>query len=299
MQSWTITELSALWSLTCSLSILLAEVSMNFLVTESDTFVCHCNSQSMLILFLNFILIDDLRVAKCSRWIFDEIDEDHECSRQSVVFLITMFIISFSETFIWVEIQWIYILMSRHWSWFTCCVIQRSIYCSDCILDFVDEMIAAWLFMKMISDVLCWMYCSTMLKVRTNSCNLIAYIMTVLFSSTSRFLFTLRFKTTMIAFTLFLMILSFVYITSWLESLMISSCSFNAVFLLSAILNSNEILQKEVIIEYMHFIEFSVSKYTWSYALYLLLSFLKKLQNLKFLSVNIMYCFTFFIWLYI
>ncbi len=160
-------------------------------------------------------------------------------------------------------------------------------------------MIAAWLFMKMISDILCQMYCSTMLKVRTSSCNLIAYIMTVLFSSTSRFLFTLRFKTTMIALTLPLITLSFVYITSWLESLMILSYSFSAVFLLSAILNSNEILQREVIIEYMHFIEFNVSKYTWSYALYLLLSFLKKLQNLKFLSVNIMYCFTFFIWLYI
>lgn len=172
-------------------------------------------------------------------------------------------------------------------------------YYFDCVLNFINKMIAAWLFMKMINDVLCWMYYSAMLKFRTSSCNSIAYIMTVLFSSTSRFLFTFRFKTMMITFTLSLMILSFMYIISWLESLTISSCSFNAVFLLSVILNLNKILQRKVIIEYMHFIKFNVSNCTWSCALYLFLSFLKRLQNLKFLNVNIMYCLTFFIWSYI
>lgn len=170
MRSWISIELKARCRSMYKRSVTLVDTSMSFLVMNSTFPFRHCVSQFNIILFLRIILIDDHSVAKKIN-IVDEMSEDQRFSRQSVICFVALFVISFFDISMCAEIQWTLTSISLHRRRFILIINIRSISWFDYMFDSEKDVIAVWLSVKMIREILCSRYCAAMKVINTRSCS--------------------------------------------------------------------------------------------------------------------------------
>lgn len=136
------------------------------------------------------------------------------------------------------------------------------------MLDFEKNIIVVWLFVKMIKEILCFKFCTAMKIINIRSCNLTAKTVILMSIFIKKFFFIFKLSITVVASTLSLITLSFVYIIKDFEFLIILSCFLKAMFLSSIILYFVNTFQNKVTQNWILFINSNVLWFTLSCASY-------------------------------